>query len=477
MLSDTTLKNAAGNCDTIQIDMEYDAATHKLAANQTIAYKNRTGGNLNEIWFHTYANAYKDGAKNPPVTNDEIPKAYPNGKNFGGIAINSVVVGKNNSVIPIVRGDDDTVLVVPIPNLAPNKVIKITMNYVVQLANIKHRLGWTDDAVNLANFYPVPCVFENNDWADYPYSSNGDPFYNDVHNFLVKVTTPRNMTIASSGTAQKSKETDDGKKTVTLKSSAIRDFAMVVSRKFKNISKRTKTTLVNYYYLNDDKPDASLDISVKAVETFSNLFVKYPYKQLTVVQTDFLHGGMEYGELVYVSRDLLPEDRENHNYVIVHEIAHQWWYGMVGNNQSATAWIDEGLAEYSSMLFFDNNPEYNFKRETIIDNARKNYSTYVKLVRGVGAELDTTMNRELSDFNTPYEYVYMTYVRGFLLFCDLEKILSKDNLVAALNNFSRDVQFKIATQESLEKSIQNKTGASVNMFFESYLNGWDGYMK
>ena len=488
LMSDNTLKSAAKTCDTISITAEYDAPLKLLSATQTIAYKNRANTPLNEVKFHIYANAYRDGAKNPPVTPSEIPQAYPNGKNFGGITVHSIDTdGKNTT--PQIDGDDDTVLIVPLAEpLKTGAVARIAFDYTVTLANIRHRLGWTDDAVNLANFYPVPCIYEggtssgHGGWQCYPYSPSGDPFYNALHNFDVRLTAPQNMAIASSGTLMKSTQ-KDGKKTVVLKSTAIRDFAAVLSPKFKNVNRSVGKTTVKYYYLDDDAPQKSLDTSVKALKTFSKLFTKYPYKQLSIVQTDFLHGGMEYGELVYISRQFLnpaaagvsdpskKPDREGHDYVIVHEIAHQWWYGIVGNNQSRTAWIDEGLAEYSTLLFYDHNPEYNIDRKTIIENARANYSAYIKIIKGVGGELNTNMDRDLSDFNNPFEYVYMTYVRGLLLFCDLESILTKPSLVKALSDFSKATKFSIATQAKLVDAIEKSTNAKVGLFFDSYLSG------
>jgi len=83
------------------------------------------------------------------------------------------------------------------------------------------------------------------------------------------------------------------------------------------------------------------------------------------------------------------------------------------------------------------------------------------------------MNRELNDFVTPYEYVYMTYVRGFLLFCDLENLLTRDALLKALNEFSHQTMFKVASQKSLITTIEAVTHKKVNLFFDTFLNGID----
>ena len=477
LLSDDTLKKARASVDSISITASYCADSKTLTASQSISYKNRTGIPLDIVKFHIYANAYQEGAQNPPVTDTDIPQAYPNGKSFGGITINSLYVD-NKKVTPIIDGDDDTVLIVALPlSLARNHTAQISIDYTVVLANIKHRLGWTDNVVNLANFYPVPAVFENGKWQIFPYSASGDPFYNHLHNFDVRLSFPADKIAASSGTLMR-ESTKDGVKTVHRRSTAIRDFAAVLSKDFKVICRTVGRVHVEYYYLHDYDPRKSLDISVKALRTFSNLFVKYPYRTLSIVQTDFLHGGMEYGELVYVSSAFLQQetpDRDQHNYVIVHEIAHQWWYGIIGNNQSSTAWIDEGLAEYSTLLFYDKHPEYNIKRDELIANARRNYSEYIRLVRGIGGELSTNMNRDLNSFNNTYEYVFMTYVRGLLLFYDLETMITRQTLLSALRDFAICSRFSFATQDNLVRCIEKSTGARVGLFFESYLLGWDGF--
>ena len=476
MSSTNLLTKARRNCDTITINAEYNSVAKTLDVVQNVRYENRTEVTLTGIKFHIYANAYRDGAKFSPVTSNEVPKAYPSGKSFGNISVGSVKVG-GAAVGVFIEGEDENVLSVPlITPLRPGKNVSIDLTYTIKLANIKHRLGWTDNAVNLGNFYPVPVIFEDGAWQTYPYSHNGDPFYNALHNFNVTMKCDRDLVVASSGTLVSTDE--QGLKSVyAFKSSAIRDFAMVLSKNFENVTKVVDKITVNYFYLDDSDPQQSLRTAVDSIKTFSRLFTKYPYKQLSVVQTDFLHGGMEYGELVYIALDVLTGDGDNepsrssHNQVIIHEIAHQWWYGITGNNQVHTAWIDEGLAEYSTLLFYDHNPQYKVETKRLIANARDNYSFYVKLINTLGAEVDPEMNKDLNTFRTSYDYVFMTYVRGMLLFADLEKLLGQSLLTRGLREFARETSFGFATQDKLVKSLERTTRFKLQLFFDSFLSG------
>jgi aminopeptidase N len=65
---------------------------------------------------------------------------------------------------------------------------------------------------------------------------------------------------------------------------------------------------------------------------------------------------MEYPALVMISDNI--GEHISYEEVIVHEVAHQWWYSLVGNDQINYGFLDEGLTEYSTILFFENNPEY-----------------------------------------------------------------------------------------------------------------------
>jgi aminopeptidase N len=468
MAADNILLRAEANADTITISAEYDDNTHTLNALQSVTYKNDSDKILSEVKFYIYANAYRQGAKFPPVSIGEVTDAYPTGaKTYGSIEITGADADKRATAFRL-EGEDDTVLTVPLFNtLAPQATATIEIEYVVTLANIKHRLGYTERAVNLSHFYPVPVKYTDS-WKIYPYSYNGDPFYNDIHNFDVTLTVPKDFSVASSGVLIR-ESTSGNKKTVHYKSSAIRDYAAVMSKQFSVLTAFQGKINVSYYFLDDPNAADALRTACDAIKTFSAAFMKYPYKQLTVVQTDFLHGGMEYGELVYISSNIT--DTIERDYVIAHEIAHQWWYGIVGNNQSATAWIDEGLAEYSTLVFYDKNPNYNRRSADIIKSAYINYATYLRMAHDVGASVDKHMNRDLTAFSNPYEYVYMTYTRGMLLFTNLQSLFGQVKVLRGLQNLANTAKFAFADSVSLIAALEKSTGAKLQVFFDSYLGG------
>ena len=180
-------------------------------------------------------------------------------------------------------------------------------------------------------------------------------------------------------------------------------------------------TNVKYYYYDEENPEEFLTASVDSLNTFNELFGEYPYSTLSVVKSNFVHGGMEYPNLVLISDD--TSEKADYINVIVHEIAHQWWYGLVGNDEFRYGWLDEGLTEYSTNLFYQKNPQYNVDASEVIKNTTSSWVTFVDLYTSVLGNVDTSMNRKLDEYNTEPEYVYVTYVKGMLFFNELRTLL------------------------------------------------------
>ena len=474
MRHEDLLAIASRSSDTITMDIVYCDEGKTLTVHQTVHFTNRTEEAKNEVKFHIFANAYREGASFPPIAPHEMSKAFPNGRSFGHIDISAVSI--NASPAPFeIGGEDETVLIIPLPlPLQANQSVLLTMDYVVQLANIAHRLGWTERVVNLGNFYPIPVIKQNGEWMSSSYSYNGDPFFNQLHNFRVTFTKPRDFIMASSGMIMRESDTTtNGQKTRTTltHSYAIRDWAAVLSPHFQISQRIYNRVAVSYFYLDDENPVRSLETSVRSLQTFSRLFVRYPYRQLTVVQTDFLHGGMEYGEIVWISTSIT--DRFEIDRVIIHEIAHQWWYGIIGNDQVRHAWIDEGLAEYSTLLFFDENPGWlDMPRLEYINAFRTNFATFLSVVHGIGGTVNMNMNRPLNEFQNQLEYVYLAYVRSMLLFADLESLIGRDTMVRGLRRLAIDYKFAIVTPDSLINVFEYASNMRLGLFFHAYTTGF-----
>ncbi|MDR2202123.1 MAG: M1 family metallopeptidase [Clostridiales bacterium] len=454
--------DASANLSRYTIDAVFDDAAKTLTAVQSVEYVNNYDVELNDLYFHLYPAAYREGARFTPFNEGDAAGAFPNGKSYGGIEIKSVKVN-GTAQTPEIGGQDEDILIVKFADcLMPTSRTTVEIEYAVKIPEARHRLGHYDGVVNLGNFYPVACVYENGEFKSDPYYSNGDPFYSQAANYDVSITAPIKYTAAMSGLSIVTDTKDTRKSSAMLL--AARDFAVVLGE-FKQKTTTADGAGVYYYYRDDVSPDVSLGIAAAALKTFNSMFGKYPYATLSVVQTPFLNSGMEYPGLVYVS------DRESGEFyrdVIVHETAHQWWYGVVGNNQVENAWLDETLAEYSATLFYEANPDYGVDYGSRIADALTAYALFCDFFE---ENSDTSMNRRLPDFKTPHEYAMMTYTKGQVMMDSLRKTIGDGAFFAALKKYYDDNYLKIAAPDNLIGCFESAAKRDLSQFFATWIDG------
>lgn len=460
---------ASQKANTYQIVATLDNENKTITATQTLEYINDGDSELQFVAFHLHPNAFSEGATtNYAVSPTQESRAYENGKSYGGIEILGVKENNQEGTFAI-EGVDKHLLKVDLSNkLYPNNKVEIEISFVLTLPNINHRFGYNKHTINLGNWYPTVCVLEDGEWHTEGYLPSGDPFFTEVSNYIVTLTYASDLLMVSTGEMQKSL-TKDEMTTTTYKAFAVRDFAIVLSSDFKVLSEKVQGKIVNYYYYDDENAASHLKASVDAFNTFSDMIGEYPYSILNVVKVGFLHGGMEYPNLVYISDQVSNESEYNN--VIVHEIAHQWWYGVVGNNQLKDAWIDEGLAEYCTALFYDLNEGYGNSTDQVIGNVLSSYLLFCDAYREIYSTLDTSMNRGVASFNTETEYVYLTYVKGLLMFDSISEVIGQARMNKCLKALYKEFAMKEVTPNELIECFQKASGRNIKNFINSWLDG------
>ena len=450
---------------TIEADFSLDEMV--VRGKMKVDYYNAEETTLGQLCFHLYGNAYREDAKYQPVSASAEPNAFPTGKDVYGKTEVSAVTAAGEAAQFEIAGEDQNVLIVPLAEeLYPAERVEIGIDFVLTLSHIQHRLGYGDDTINLGNWYPVACHYGREGFLTDPYYSNGDPFCSDVADYFVTFTAPKALVCAFGGdVVEKSGDT-----IVTYKVEAknVRDFAAVLSTKFEVLSDYAggNATRVDYYYYDDPDAAAHLKLAIDCIETFGDLFGKYPYATYTVVKNDFCHGGMEYPRLVYISDRLTGDDYDE---TIVHETAHQWWYGLVGNDEVREAFLDEGLADYSVALFYEKHPTETLTYDGLVKEANSSYKLFERMVKEVNGNFNPVMNRSLKDFRSEYEYVVMTYRKGMMLFAELREAVGDDAFFKGLKRYYAKNLYKIATLGELKGAMSVK--ADVSGFIDSFVEG------
>ena len=177
---------------------------------------------------------------------------------------------------------------------------------------------------------------------------------------------------------------------------------------------------------------------------------------------------MEYPNLVIVSDAITDADELSK--VIVHEIAHQWWYGLVGNNQVSEPWLDEALAEYSTCLFFEENNIGETYAEMIKD-ATASYMIYVDVIGSLNGKVNLAMNLPVNKYSSEYEYTYMIYVKGVIMFDSLREVVGREKLIKALKKYCKTYAFKVANGANFIEIVKKTCHKDIDGFFSGWLEG------
>lgn len=451
------------NINHYKIDVQFNPDEKIYIGNQEVLYVNNEKVPLNEVHFHLYPNAFKD-KETAPFLFDDFSRAYPDGFTPGYININKVMID-NKKVNYSISGKGNTILKVPLEEpIKPNEKISIYMEYEVKMPPAQDRFGYGKNTYNFGNWYPVAAVYDDEGWNLDPYYSIGDPFYSDTSIYNVKITAPKDIEVASSGNII-SVETKDNNKIWNIEAILMRDFAWVASENFTILEKEVDGTLVKSYCTGNNKEmnDYSLEVACKAIEIYNKMYGKYPYGQLSVVATSF-PSGMEYPGIVFIGEQYYGKLSKSYlEIVIAHEIAHQWWYGIVGNDEIDEAWLDESLASYSEAIYIEE--KYNkIAGKDYFTNNIKNYYNSVKSQY----EIDDVVVKPLDQFENWSDYGALAYNKGAIFINEIRNKYGDEIFFNILQEYYNRFRFKNATTEDFINVCEEVTNDS----FEEMVNIW-----
>ncbi len=446
-----------------EITAEFVPENATVTGTVKVTFENLTDNELGVLKFQLYPNAYRKDALFAPVAKEVKNSAYYAGESYGEMVISSVNGAKGWEVM----GEDENILYAYLPQaLFPEDKVVLDIGFMVKLAKVNHRTGIAEKSVNLGNFFPILCAYQDGGFVETAYYSDGDPFLSDCADFKVALKLPKEYTAVGTGEVV-SERTLESKKEYLFNAEKVRDFALVLSNKYRVAKAEVNGKSVSYYYYEDKNAEKTLGVACEAFAYFESKFGEYPYPNYTVAQTGFCYGGMEYPRFVMVSADLTGTELYR---AVVHETAHQWWYAVVGSDQIQNAWQDEGLAEYSALCFFEEYAEYGVKREDEVAGALKEYRSYYDVYGSVLGRTDTKMTRHLKEFLSEYEYRCLSYDKAVVMFDTLRKSVGDKKFFAGLRRYFADNRYKIATPYDMVGSFE-KVGLDVAGFFDGFLEG------
>jgi len=403
-----------------------------LAVDETVVYTNQTSTSLNEI----------------------VMAVEP--MHRGGFTMEHILLN-GNSLNYDISGHRLTVYL-PQP-LQPNSQISLAMRFrIVIPAKVKdHPYGYDVDQVNLTDWYPFVLPYSGG-WVLHDEYYLGEHLVYDAADFDVNVKTAEgNIVIAASGVAEPNGEW------TRYRLSGARTFALSASDQFQFVDATSEGgALIRAYYYPGygDEGLAILNAALRAVNLYSSQFAPYPYGSLSIVQAD-LNDGQEYDGLVFLATKFYNEyngsARSNLVTIGVHEVAHQWWFGLVGNDSAMEPWLDEALCVYSEAIF------YKYIYPNSLDwwwQFRVNYF-------GPSGYVDTTVY-EAPTFRA---YVNASYLNGANFLEVLNYRMGDDAFYAFLQDYASRYGRGRATAYDFFAVARQNTTADISDLIAAYFRG------
>ncbi|TRO59795.1 M1 family metallopeptidase [Streptomyces sp. IB201691-2A2] len=295
----------------------------------------------------------------------------------------------------------------------------------------------------LGNALPVLAVHDAKGWHLDPYVSTGESFYALASDFRARIDHPSALKVPATGRTW----TSPGKPGRTVTHSVahrVRDFAWAAGP-FRTATETSPGGVRVKSYWAPDTPAAGVRLNrkdgVAAVDRFGKEFGRYPYGELDLVMTKEFGGGMEYPGLV-----LLGTTEEGS--AVVHEVAHQWWYGIVGNDEYGAPWLDESFAQYANARF------YGWDTSDCWSDDWPSESTALTNSMAYWAE-----HRN--------EY-HLIYTAGPCALARLEDALGADTMARLLKRYARDHWYGLSTTADFKKAAQSVTDKDLGPFWTKY---------
>ncbi len=303
------------------VNLTSNTAGDTWTGHQSVSFTNGSPSALPEVYLRLWDN-YHGSCPSTPITVTNVTGGTP-----AALSVNC------------------TALKITLPSpLAQNQSATIGFDLSIVVPSGADRFGHDGAFSMIGNALPVLAVRDGAGWHLDPYTNNGESFYTVISDFDVTLVHPSTLQTPATGT---STETTSGSTTTThAVANKVRDFAWAAGPFAKITTTSGKGVRVNVYSvsgISTSSANSMLTLAADSVDVHAGRFGDYPYGELDVVlDNNFWFGGMEYPGFVL---DLVS------NVALPHEIAHQWFYGIVGDDEYTSPWLDESFTDYATDLY------------------------------------------------------------------------------------------------------------------------------
>lgn len=500
-----------------RINVRLNDENHTLSANIEFDYQNNSPQTLDKIFVHLWPNAYRN---HKTALGKQLYKTGENILRFGKEEdkgnIDSLDFKVNGEKVTWEYDPEhiDIAILKLTKGLAPGQKITVSTPFKVKIPSGKiSRLGHIDQSYQITQWYPKPAVYDKNGWNAIPYLTQGE-FYSEYGSFDVKITLPKNYVIGATGDlqtaeeieflSQKAKETEKkipdfliekqgrgGKtafpasdktfKTVHFTQDNVHDFAWFADKRYAVLkgevelphSKRKVTSWAMFVPHNTIYWQHAIEYLNDGTYYYSLWNGDYPYNQVTAVDgTISAGGGMEYPTITVIGNASSKEELE---VVIVHEVGHNWFYGILGSNERCHGWMDEGLNTLNEVRYMQTKYPNNTRFSDMVLNGRFHLNDLdhkdmgdisYRAIALLGT--DQPIETHSADF-TPANYGIIMYQKTGLVFYYLMDYLGEELFDKCMSTYYEEWKFKHPQPEDLRAVVERVSGKKLDWLFDDLI--------
>ncbi len=332
----------------------------------------------------------------------------------------------------------------------------INYNLSIPAKRLDTVLGYDNNMINLVEWYPMIVPYSGG-WVLHDPMSFGEHLVYDSSDIEVDLkVTGNGVVVAASAPSEPNGDW------MRYRIYGARTFALSASDEFLYKESAVGSNVIRVYYFAgyEGAAEGMLNAAVSSVGLFQAKFAPYPYTSLSVVEND-MHDGQEYDGLVFLSSDFFGQyggtAKSNMVTIGVHEIAHQWWFGLVGNDQALEPWLDEAMAVYSERIFY----EYSYP----------NYGSWWWQFRvdyfDPGGYVDTNIYNGVA-FKP---YTNAVYLNGAYFIENLRTRMGDDDFFRFLKDYAARYSRSRATTYDFFSVVRQNTSADVSDLIRLYFSG------
>lgn len=451
------------------IEVELDPVAHVVRGTERVRFRNTSARPLTDLYLHLYLNAFADDRT---VFMRESRGALRglSASGRGSIEVRSLRTAEGFDLLPGAEHElipfDRTQMRVPLPApLAPNAEMELEIEFKSRLPPLFARSGHAESFHAVAQFFPKLAKLESDGrWASFPYHGYGE-FYADFADYELTVRAPPDFVIGATGTRVGS-EHGESFTTHRFEAPRVHDVAFVAWPHFEE--ETTHFRGVDVHLLAPPGHGAIVRhhrrIVREGLTRFGALFGAYPYRTLTVVVPPRIAEGaaaMEYPTLFFTSVGWLPTPGISigrQSEVTAHELAHQWFQGIIATDEVTWPMLDEGLATWAAS-----------------DLLRSMYGAKGSAIRGFGLAIDVFEllrafgvrgGREpivpglaVHRFTSARQYARAVYARPALVLETVRRTYGAHRFERALGTYARRGWFRHPTPEELFEAFDEEYGA------------------